>query len=79
MALSEVGFVVKRQYDNHMILRRDKLFAQLVVPDHIGLDRGTLRTIIRQADLTVEHFTGLLWLPAVLYIKQNSDALEELT
>ena len=33
-----------------MILRRENPFAQLVVPDHQELDRGTLRAIIRQAD-----------------------------
>ena len=59
-ALSKVGFIVKRQHGSHMILRRDKPSAQLVVPDHEELDRGTLRAIIRQADLTVEQFIGLL-------------------
>ena len=44
-----------------MILRRDDPFAQVVVPDHRELDRGTLRAIIRQADLSVDEFTRLLW------------------
>jgi predicted RNA binding protein YcfA (HicA-like mRNA interferase family) len=39
-----------------MILRRDEPFAQVVVPDHKTLDRGTLRTIIRQAGLSPEEF-----------------------
>ena len=43
-----------------MILRRQEPFAQLVVPDHNELDRGTLRAIIRQANLTVEEFIKLL-------------------
>lgn len=43
-----------------MILRRDDPFAQLVVPDHKELDRGTLRAIIRQAGLSVEQFAALL-------------------
>lgn len=43
-----------------MILRRDDPFAQLVIPDHQELDRGTLRAIIRQAGLTVEDFNNLL-------------------
>ena len=43
-----------------MILRRDHPFAQVVVPDHKELDRGTLRTIIRQTGLGVEEFAGLL-------------------
>ena len=59
-ALTRVGFIMKRQHGSHMILRRDNPFAQLVVPDHEELDRGTLRAIIRQADLTVEQFIGLL-------------------
>lgn len=43
-----------------MILRRDHPFAQVVVPDHQELDRGTLRGIIRQAELSVEEFVRLL-------------------
>ena len=59
-ALERAGFVVRRQEGSHVILRRSQPFAQLVVPDHKELDRGTLRAIIRQADLTVEEFLGLL-------------------
>jgi predicted RNA binding protein YcfA (HicA-like mRNA interferase family) len=59
-ALERAGFVVKRQEGSHVILRRTQPFAQLVVPDHKELDRGTLRAIIRQADLTVEEFLRLL-------------------
>jgi hypothetical protein len=35
-------------------------FAQLVVPDHKELDRGTLRAIIRQAGMSVDEFLELL-------------------
>jgi predicted RNA binding protein YcfA (HicA-like mRNA interferase family) len=59
-ALSKTGFVLKRQHGSHMILRRDDPFSQLVVPDHHELDRGTLRAIIRQANISVEEFTKLL-------------------
>jgi len=59
-ALERAGFVVKRQEGSHVILRRTQPFAQLVVPDHKELDRGTLRAIIREADLTVEEFLRLL-------------------
>lgn len=59
-ALERAGFVVKRQEGSHVILRRAEPFAQLVVPDHKELDRGTLRAILRQADLTVEEFLRLL-------------------
>lgn len=59
-ALSKAGFYRKRQQGSHIILRRDDPFAQLVVPDHKELDRGTLRAIIRQAGLNVEEFNKLL-------------------
>ncbi len=52
-ALSKNGFIVKRQHGSQMILRRDGPFAQVVVPNHKELDRGTLRAIIRQAGLSV--------------------------
>lgn len=59
-ALAKADFYQKRQRGSHVILRRDNPFAQLVVPDHKELDRGTLRAIIRQAGLTVEQFNELL-------------------
>ena len=59
-ALTKSGFYLKRQHGNHMILRRDDPFSQVVVPDHRELDRGTLRAIIRQAGLSVDEFISLL-------------------
>ena len=59
-ALQKAGFYEKRQHGSHIILRRDDPFAQLVVSDHKELDRGTLRAIIRQANLTVDEFNKLL-------------------
>lgn len=59
-ALVKAGFYQKRQHGSHIILRRDSPFAQLVVPDHKELDRGTLRAILRQANLGIEDFNKLL-------------------
>lgn len=59
-ALEKAGFYFKRQEGSHIILRRDSPFAQVVVPDHKELDRGTLRAIIRQAGISVEEFIKLL-------------------
>jgi predicted RNA binding protein YcfA (HicA-like mRNA interferase family) len=59
-AIEKVGFYFKRQEGSHIILRRDEPFAQVVVPDHKELGRGLLRTIIRQAGLSVEEFGELL-------------------
>ncbi len=43
-----------------MILRRDDPFSQVVVPNHKELDKGTLRSIIRMASITVDEFISLL-------------------
>ena len=59
-ALGRLGFVLKRQEGSHMILRRTEPFAQVVVPDHKELDRGTLRSILRHAGISVEQFIELL-------------------
>lgn len=59
-ALAKAGFHLKRQEGSHMVLRRDDPFAQVVVPDHKELDRGTLRALIRQAGLGVDEFLRLL-------------------
>ena len=58
--LTKSGFYLKRQKGSHMIMRRDDPFAQVVIPDHKILDRGTLRGIIRQAGLNVDEFLSLL-------------------
>jgi predicted RNA binding protein YcfA (HicA-like mRNA interferase family) len=59
-ALAKAGFYLKRQEGSHVILRRDEPFAQVVVPEHDELDRGTLPAIIRQANLSVDEFLDLL-------------------
>ena len=60
LALERVGFHRIRQVGSHIILRRDQPFCQVVVPDHRTLDRGTLRSILRAAELTSEQFRDLL-------------------
>ena len=59
-ALLKSDLYFKRQHGSHIILRRDNPFTQLVVPNHKELDKGTLRAIIRQADLSIEEFIKLL-------------------
>ena len=59
-ALQRVGFRVRRQHGSHVIMRRDDPFSQTVVPAHRELDRGTLRAILCQINLSVDDLTGLL-------------------
>ena len=50
--LCKNGFIVRRQTGSHMIVKREK--RQVVVPNHDEIDRGTLRSIIKQSGLTVD-------------------------
>ena len=59
-ALEKAGFVAIRQKGSHVFMRRDNPFAQTVVPNHKVIHQGTLRNIIRQADMTVDEFLALL-------------------
>jgi predicted RNA binding protein YcfA (HicA-like mRNA interferase family) len=59
-ALTRVGFTVRRRESSQVVLRRNDPFAQLVVPNHQELDRGTLSAILRQAGVSIEQFNDLL-------------------
>ena len=52
--LSSMGFVKKRTRGSHVVLRRNH--AVCVVPLHDELAPGTLRGVLRQAQLSVEEF-----------------------
>ena len=61
-ALARAGFVFRRQASGHKILRHPETRVTVPVPIHGGKDLrpGTLRSIIRDAGLTVEEFIRLL-------------------
>ena len=59
-ALEKIGFVFVRQRGSHIVLTRENSTITVIVPNHKELDRGTLRAIIRQIDLTVDEFIQLL-------------------
>jgi predicted RNA binding protein YcfA (HicA-like mRNA interferase family) len=59
-ALERAGFHVVRQKGSHKVLHRYNPFKQTVVPERKVIGKGLLRSIIRQADLTVEDFIKLL-------------------
>ena len=61
-ALEKAGFFVDRRRGSHIVLRREEPPPTLtvIVPNHKEIDRGTLKSIIRQAKLTVEEFADLL-------------------
>ncbi len=57
-ALQRLGFVVIRQRGSHVVLKRQisKEEITCVVPLHRELAVGTLRVILRQAQVTPEEF-----------------------
>lgn len=52
----KLGWQNVRQRASHIILVKEGARATLSVPDHKEVARGTLRSLIRSAGLTVEEF-----------------------
>jgi predicted RNA binding protein YcfA (HicA-like mRNA interferase family) len=62
-ALEKAGFYMSRQRGSHVQMRRDSPLPARTIPVPVSkkpLPRGTLRSIIRQAGLTVDEFIALL-------------------
>ena len=59
-ALEKIDFYVTHQKGSHINLRRDNPFAKTVVPNHKELKKGTLKAILKDANLTVDEFIALL-------------------
>ena len=61
-ALAKVGFASVRQKGSHVVMQKKLKNTTITVPvpDHKELASGTLRSIIRQAGLTVEEFIASL-------------------
>jgi len=53
-AFQKLGWVVARQRGSHIIMVKEGEMVTLSVPDHRELAKGTLRSLIREAGLTVE-------------------------
>lgn len=59
-AFESLGWTVARHNSGHIILVRDGETATLSVPDHKEVAKGTLRSLIRSANLTVPEFMAAL-------------------
>ena len=57
--LGKLGYTINDQKGSHIHMRHP-VMRPLTVPNHPEIARGTLRTIIKDADLTVEKFLELL-------------------
>ena len=53
-----LGWEVVRQTGSHIIMTKDEELVTLSIPDHREVAKGTLRSLIRTAGLTVEEFVA---------------------
>ena len=51
-----LGWEIVRQTGSHIIMVKDSEPATLSVPDHREVAKGTLRSLIRTAGLTIDEF-----------------------
>ncbi|MEH2089943.1 type II toxin-antitoxin system HicA family toxin [Nostoc sp.] len=54
------GWEVARQSGSHIILVKEGELATLSVPEHREVAKGTLRSLIRTAGLTVNEFVSVI-------------------
>jgi predicted RNA binding protein YcfA (HicA-like mRNA interferase family) len=59
-AFENLGWEVARQRGSHIILTKEGELATLSVPNHSEVARGTLRSLIAKAGLTIEEFLEAL-------------------
>ena len=58
-ALERIGYRIARTKGSHVRMRCPGR-RPVTVPKHYELDRGTLRSILRTADISIEEFIKLL-------------------
>jgi len=56
----KLGWEVTRQRGSHIILTKQGHIATLSVPNHREVARGTLRSLIARAGVTLEEFLEVL-------------------
>ncbi|MBI4698716.1 MAG: type II toxin-antitoxin system HicA family toxin [Nitrospirae bacterium] len=60
-AFEKIGYFIDHQTGSHIILRNENPpYRRLTVPNHKEIAKGTLRSLIRQAGITVEEFIKLM-------------------
>lgn len=60
-AFRKRGYEIDHQTGGHIILRNtEPPHRRLTIPNHKELAKGTLRSLIRQAGMTVDEFARLL-------------------
>ncbi|HJP92304.1 MAG TPA: type II toxin-antitoxin system HicA family toxin [Pyrinomonadaceae bacterium] len=52
----KLGWVVARQSGSHIIMTKEGEIVTLSIPNHREVAKGTLRSLIRSANLTIDEF-----------------------
>jgi len=50
------GWRMARQKGSHIVMIKENQVATLSIPNHNEVAKGTLRSLIRSADLTIDQF-----------------------
>ena len=59
-ALHRVGFIVDHQRGSHIFLHNLERNISVIVPNHKELRKGTLHSIIKKADLSLDELKNLV-------------------
>jgi len=59
-AFEKAGWTPVGQVGSHLVMTKPGLRVNLSIPQHRELSVGTLRALIRNADMTVDEFLKLL-------------------
>lgn len=59
-AFEKLGWTVMRQKGSHIIMTKPGNIATLSIPNHKEIARGTLRSLISKAGISVDEFVSAL-------------------
>lgn len=59
-AFEKVGYVFSHSKGSHRVYKKTGVVFHLSIPDHKELKKGTLKSLIRDAGMTVNGFVALL-------------------
>ncbi|MBM3839279.1 MAG: type II toxin-antitoxin system HicA family toxin [Verrucomicrobia bacterium] len=59
-AFEKLGWQVARQRGSHIIMVKEDQNVTLSIPNHKEVAKGTLRSLIRAAGITIDEFTRLM-------------------
>jgi predicted RNA binding protein YcfA (HicA-like mRNA interferase family) len=59
-AFQNAGWLIARQRGSHIVMIKEGGMVTLSVPNHDSVAKGTLRSLVRDAGLTVDQFIEIL-------------------